>query len=231
MALVLYELGGRDDIRYSLFSWRSVMALAHKDLAVERRPVRVSDKQAIAFSGQAKVPILVDGPRTVVDSWTIAEYLEDHHGGPSLFGAGAGRGLARVINAWVDRQVVPATAMVVAPDVLDIVDDEDAAHIRTTMEKGLGRTLEALRAERDERLKTWRRALDPARSALRSQAFLSGTHPAYADYALFSVLQWARIAARESLLDPADEPMIAWRERMLDLYGGVARRAPARAVP
>src|SRR5919109_1577011 len=61
MALTLYELGGRDDRRYSLYSWRARYALAHKGLAVEYKPVRISDKGAIAFSKQEKVPILVDG--------------------------------------------------------------------------------------------------------------------------------------------------------------------------
>src|SRR5260221_3542362 len=98
MALVLYELGGRNDARYSLFSWRTRLALAHKGLAAELRPVRVSDKAAIAFSGQGKVPILVDGEAVVCDSWTIAEHLEDRHGGPSLLGGAGGPGVARFAN-------------------------------------------------------------------------------------------------------------------------------------
>ena len=35
MALILYELGGVNDRRYSLYSWRARMALAHKGLEVE----------------------------------------------------------------------------------------------------------------------------------------------------------------------------------------------------
>jgi hypothetical protein len=67
MSLILYELGGLDDCRYSLFSWRTRLALAHKGLAAEHRPVRVSDKAAIAFSGQTKVPTLRDGDEAVLD--------------------------------------------------------------------------------------------------------------------------------------------------------------------
>jgi anthraniloyl-CoA monooxygenase len=47
--ITLWELGGREDRRYSLFSWRTRMALAHKGLAFETKPVRMSDKAAIAF--------------------------------------------------------------------------------------------------------------------------------------------------------------------------------------
>lgn len=230
MALVLYELGGRDDARYSLFSWRTRLALAHKGLAATVRPVRISDKAAIAFSGQGKVPILVDGARVVADSWTIAEHLEDQHGGASLFGGAAGRSLARFMNAWVDRQIVAAAAPVVAPEVVEIVDADDAAHIRAGMEKGFRTTLEAMRGEREARLAELRRRLDPARATLKAQPFLSGAAPAYVDIILFSVFQWARIAATAALLADDDAPMTAWCDRMLDAYDGAARRAPARAV-
>ena len=75
----------------SQFSWRTRLALAHKELAFESRPVRVSDKAAIAFSGQDKVPILVDGDTVVSDSWRIADYLETSFPErPSLFGCEAG---------------------------------------------------------------------------------------------------------------------------------------------
>jgi glutathione S-transferase len=228
MTLVLYELGGRTGARYSLFSWRTRLALAHKSLTAELRPVRISDKGAIAFSGQAKVPILVDGDRVVADSWRIAEHLEGQHTGPSLFGGAVGRGLARFVNAWVDRQVVPAAAPLVAPDVVDIVDAEDGAHIRASMEKAFGRGLEAMRATRADGVAAFRRAIEPARATLKTQAFLSGAAAGYADYALFSVFQWARIAATIDLLDDADQPMTAWRARLLDLFDGVARREPAR---
>ena len=228
MVLVLYELWGRNGARYSLFSWRTRLALAHKGLTAELKPVRVSDKGAIAFSGQTKVPILVDGERVIPDSWQIAEHLEDRHGGPSLFGGPLGRGLARFANTWVDRQVVPAVAPLVAPDVVDIVDDEDAAHIRATMEGAFRVSLETMQAEREVRLKAFRRVLDPARLTLKAQPFLSGAAAGYADYALFSVFQWGRVAAMVALLDAADQPMVAWRDRMLDLFDGLAAREPAR---
>ena len=37
------------------------MALAHKGLAVETIPWRFTDKAALAFSGQERVPVIRDG--------------------------------------------------------------------------------------------------------------------------------------------------------------------------
>ncbi len=228
MALQLYELVGLEDRRYSQFAWRTRMAIAHKKLAVEYQPVRVSDKPAIAFSGQLNVPILVDGDTTVVDSWKIAEYLEaTYPDAPSIFGGAVGHGLARFVNSWADRQVVPGAVPLVVCDVVDCVDAEDAAHLRAFMEKAFRTTFEQMREQRAEKKAAWKRLLDPARHAIRSQPFLSGAAPAYADYILFSVFQWARIIGTFELLE-ADDPLVAWRERMLDLHDGLARRSPAR---
>ena len=226
----LYELGGIDDVRYSQFSWRTRLALAHKGLNFDAIPVRVSDKAAIAFSNQTKVPILMIGDDVVSDSWAIAEYLErTYPERPSLFGGPIGHGLTCFINTMVDRQLVPKAATMLMRDVLDIVDDGDALHMRTSMEKAFRKTLEEMAAQRDADVIEFRRMLDPFRATLRGQRYLCGDEPAYADYILFSVFQWARIVSPFELLK--DEDLVAeWRKRMLDLFGGMARQQRARAM-
>jgi glutathione S-transferase len=227
MTLTLYELGGLNDRRYSLFAWRTRMALADRGLAVEYKPVRVSDKAAIAFSKQDKVPILVDGDTVVHDSWRIAQHLEARGGTDALFGGEIGQALTRFINSWVDRTIVPRLVSLLMIDLMGIVDAADGNHLRAQIEKGFGKTLEELSANRDKEIVAFRRLLDPARAILRSQSFLSGLKPAYADYILFSPFQWARIVSPFPVLD-ADDALTAWRERMLDLHGGLARTVPAR---
>jgi hypothetical protein len=39
------------------------------------------------------------------------------------------------------------------------------------------------------------------------------------------VFQWARVMSPREVLAPED-PLCAWRERMLDLFGGFARNVP-----
>jgi glutathione S-transferase len=230
MALILFELRGRDGARYSQFSWRISLALAHKGLTADHRGVRVSDKAAIAFSKQDKVPILVDGDDTICDSWRIAEHLESRHPqAPSLFGGEAAKGLTRVINAWVDRTLIPRLVPLLAVDVVTIVDEEDARHLRGQFEKAFGKPLEELAGNRDKDIVGFRKSLDPARAAMRAQPFLAGSAPAYADHILFSLLQWARIVSAFEVLEAGDA-LAAWRERMLDLYGGLARKTSFSGV-
>jgi glutathione S-transferase len=222
--ITLWELGGKDDRRYSLFSWRTRMALRHKGLDFATQPVRMSDKQAIDFSGGKTVPVIRDdreGKVSVVrDSWQIAEYLEKTYPERPLFPGGPG--LFLTFNAWVDRAVVPAMLPVVAADIHERIDPADRDYFRATMEKFLRKTLEQAAGERVQALERFGRAVDPMQAALKRQPFVSGEAPAYADYALFSVFQWARVMSPQAVLDEG-APLHAWRERMLDRFDGFAR--------
>jgi glutathione S-transferase len=60
---------------------------------------------------------------------------------------------------------------------------------------------------------------------LRTQPFIGGARPNYADYIVFGPFQWARVTSSFELLKP-DDLIHAWRERMLDLFDGMARKAP-----
>jgi glutathione S-transferase len=223
MSLTLFELRARDGQRYSQFSWRTTMALAHKGLQAAHRPVRVSDKAAIAFSSQDKVPILVDDEEVIADSWRIAEHLERRYpDAPSLFGGDTGHGLARFINAWVDRTLIGRLVPLIATDIVPLLDEADGLYLGKQFERFFGKPLAELAAAREQDIAGFRKLLDPARAVMRAQPFLSGANPAYADYILFSLFQWARIVSPFEVLEPKDA-LTAWRERMLDLFDGLAR--------
>lgn len=224
--ITLYELKGRDGRRYSLFSWRARMALAHKRLAFDTYPVLLSDKPAIAFSGGKTVPILRDGEMVVRDSWNIAQYLEGHYPDrPGLFGGAVGSGLSQTLNVWADRVLVPAMAQAIVADIFERVDPADSDYFRTSMENAFKAKIEDLGAGRDQARERLSRTLEPLRAVLKRQPCFCGAAPAYGDFIVFSVFQWARIMCPRELL-AADDPLAAWRHRMLDLNGGFARNTP-----
>lgn len=226
--LILHDLAGEDPARrFSPYCWRTRLALAHKGLPVETRPWRLTDKPAIAASGQDKVPVLVDGDRVVADSWRIAEYLEDTYPDrPSLFGGEGGRALARFVNAWADAVMIGGIARLVVADIPSLLAEQDRDYFRRTREARFGTTLEALCADRGTKVEAFRRELHPLRMVLRERPFLHGEAPAYGDYIAFGGFQWARCVSPFPLLAQED-PLHAWRERMLDAHGGLARSAPA----
>jgi len=229
--LRMYDLAGAEaDRRFSPYCWRIRMALAHKGLEVETIPWRFTDKAVLAPTKQGRVPVLVDGDRWVNDSWAIANYLEDTYPDrPSLFGGGAGRALSRFPANWADAVLHAGLAGLVVRDILDHVAEQDRDYFRTSREERFGRTLEAVVADREARLPAFRDTLTPLRLTLRNQPFLGGETPLYADYAVFGGFQWARCISAFKLLAP-DDPIHAWRGRMLGLYGGLAGQAKGYAA-
>ncbi|MCE2510620.1 MAG: glutathione S-transferase family protein [Alphaproteobacteria bacterium] len=224
MPLTLYELWGATDKRFSPFCWRTRMALAHKGLEPDEIiPVGFTEKEKIAFSGQDRVPVIVDNGKTVFDSWSIACYLEDTYPThPALFGSATARGEALFINSWADRVFMVELFPMVVKDVFDHVREEDREHFRETREKWMKGQLEEVQAKRDERIESFRKRLDVLRHTLGKEPFLCGETPAYGDYIVFGVFQWARCVSPFILL-AEDDPIRQWRERMLDLFDGYAR--------
>ena len=225
MSLKLYELAGADDRRFSPYCWRIRMALAHKGLEPELIPVCFTEKDKIAFSSQDKVPVLKDGETVVSDSFEIACYLDDTYPDrPSLFGGAIGRAEARFINQWVIAAVHGPLLRLVVKDICDHADPMDRAYFSETRTKRLGAPLEDIQAGRDERLPDFRAVLAPFRALLAGQPYMCGDAPAFGDYILFGAFQWARVISPLHLLEK-DDPVHAWRRRLLELFDGLAEGA------
>lgn len=227
----LFELCGTDSGRvFSPYCWRTRMALAHKGLDHETIPWRFSEKDAIAPHQSDKVPVFIDGDKSVADSWLIANYLEDTYPDrPSLFGGEGGRAMGRMLNWWGDTVVLGGIFPMIAADIHAHLRPADQAYFRKTREVRLGKTLEQAAANRDEAVETFRQSLTPMRLTLKTQPWLGGASPNYADYIAFGPFQWARATSPFKLLKE-DDPIYAWREKLLDAFGGMARSSPGCAV-
>ncbi|MBE9606293.1 glutathione S-transferase family protein [Acetobacteraceae bacterium H6797] len=225
MTVTLFELCGADpDLRFSPFCWRSRLALAHKGLEVESMPWRFTEIERLEFADYDKVPVLVDGDKVVTDSWNIAVYLEaTYPDRPALFAGGPAA--QRFMNAWADTVLNPALGRMILCDIPALLTPKGRDYFLTSREKRFGMSVEAFTAGREARLPALRELFAPVRAVLRHQPFLGGSGPDYGDYAVMGSLMWARCVSPLALLDPADE-VYAWRERMLDLHGGLARKAP-----
>ena len=227
----LYDLAGADEaLRFSPHVWRVKMALKHKELEFETIPWRFIEKDAIAFSGQQLVPVLVDGDRTVSDSWEIARFLESTYPDrPSLFGGATGEAHALFVKFWCDQTLQSLLFSIILPDLFARLHEDDRPYFRQTREARLGRTLEELAVPPKAGVASLSDALGPLRATVKRQPFIGGASPSFADYIVFGAFQWARCMSPIRLLAP-DDSVFAWRGRLFDAFDGYARRAPGEPV-
>ena len=219
----MYDLAGADkNRRFSPYCWRIRMALAHKRLNVECMPWHFTEKDKIKFSGQERVPVLIDGSNTISDSWEIAKYLESEYpDNPSLK---LDNGEVLFIKFWSETVLHPELLQLLVLDIHDNLSLEDQSYFRESREKMLGKTLEEVVANRQERLPRIQKLLTPLRSTLSKQEYLSGETPGFSDYIVFGAFQWARCVSDFSILN-ADDIVYKWRDKMLNIYEGLALSA------
>ncbi len=230
MALIFHERIGLEGRRISPFSWRIRYALAHKGLDPQVIETRFADVPRIrTISQQDLTPVIEDNGKTVFDTWRIACHLEDHYPDrPSLFGGPIGRGTARVVNIWSDTVLGRAMRPQIYADFIWTLDYADRAYFRRTREAQVGMTLEQYSATRDAALPALVETCLLLDRTLTDQPFLAGEAPAYVDYVVFSLFQWARVGSPRDVLDQTDKlnAIRTWRTKMIGLFDNLADRFP-----
>jgi glutathione S-transferase len=225
--ITLYDLAFDKDLRPSPYCWRAKLALKHKGLSWRDEPCGYTEKQKIAFAQSSTYPVIHDGTRVVKDSWAIARHLDAAYPDNPLL---PDLSYTLFVNGWADTAINGAIFPLVVGDQVDRVRPQDMDYVVESRGKRLGTTdFAGFQAKaREKGLATLRNNLEPARRVLKDQNFLSGDAPAYADYILFGSFLWPRTLSALELLDK-DDVVHAWRERMLDLFDGMGRKAPAAA--
>jgi Glutathione S-transferase, N-terminal domain len=227
MTITMYDLAGAEaDRRFSPFCWRSKMALAHKGPAVETVPWRFTEKDKLPQPNAGRVPVIIDGDRVVHDSTVIAEYLEERYPDrPSLFGGAAGRALARFVQSWTETVLQTGLIRLVMLDIHRHCAQQDQAYFRHSREERFSATLKKCRARPASTAASLPHQPRPAAPHRRTAGF-PVWEAARPMPITSSSAPWARAISDLEVL-AAGDPIGAWRGRMLDLFDGLARRAPA----
>ncbi len=216
MTRTLYDLSGTGDRRFSPYCWRTKLALAHKGLKFDTVATRFTDIDALNGGPRLTLPVLDDGGKRIVDSWTIAEHLETAYPDtPTLFPSGKAH--ARFMNNWTPA-IHPPLLRVILLDVYNAQDAENQAYFRPDREAKFGMTLEAFVDGGEANLKAFRAALQPIRETLKSQPYLAGDAPAYADYIPAGAFLWAE-AISDCEICASDDPVADWLQRVKSVLG------------
>jgi glutathione S-transferase len=228
VTIQLYDLASADPkLRFSPYCWRVKMALAHKGLAWEEIPCHFTEKDRLPEPNAGTVPVLVDDGMVVSDSWKIAAYLDERYPQKPLFECAQARSEALLIKFWIERTIQPFIARMGVGDFLSVLHEKDKPYFRQTREKRFGMPIEQYMQNRDQARDGFRDALEPLRAMLAEQRYVAGNNPGYADYIVFGVLQWMRCGSPYASLRQ-DDAVFGYRERLLDLYDGLGRKARCR---
>lgn len=203
------------------------MSLAHKGLKFDRVPTAFTEVPKIEDGASKIVPVIRDGEHIVSDSFDIAVYLDETYPDrPSLFAGPGGKAVTRFVESWSAATIHPFVGSVALMDIHDCLEPVDQEYFRSSREQRMGRRLEEVAADREQKVGGFLKSLAPLRTVLAKQAFLGGESPLFADYIVFGAFQWLRVTCPLQVF-AADDPVTDWFERCLDLHGGIALEVAA----
>jgi glutathione S-transferase len=222
--IVLYDLQLASGCTISPFVWATKYALRHKGFEIEIVPGGFTGILERTGGRSERVPVIVDDGHWVLDSWLIAEYLDEKYPDrPRLFEGESMKVLTRFVEGWLWSTAIRPWFSCYIQDYRDLSLPQDHEYVTRSREIMLGgRKLEEVQAGREERLPLVPPTLEPFRQLLKDHPWLGGSQPNYADYRALAVFLWTASVATTPPLT-GDDPLRGWLDRGFDLYGGLGR--------
>ncbi|MEM6382387.1 MAG: glutathione S-transferase N-terminal domain-containing protein [Pseudomonadota bacterium] len=216
----LYELcGAEPDRLFSAYSWRVRLTLGLKGLAFENKPTPFTRIPKDLEGIHNRVPVLIDGARTIVESFDICAYLEEQYPETtSIFGGHGGIQNAALIDNLIVTGLYPTISRMIIKDIHDQLAPADQAYFRKSREARFGASLEDVQRGRDRERARLATFLKPYRRRLESADYLGGAQPLFADLALTASFCWAKATSTYDVL-AGDELMESWFWRVIDACG------------
>jgi glutathione S-transferase len=220
--ITLYDLHLRDGQTISPFVWATKYAIAHKGFEIDLVPGGFTGIVERTGGRSERLPVIVDDDKWVLDSWLIAQYLDETYPDrPTLIGSRQVEIATKFIENWLWTTVLREWMPNIVRDYRDMVLEVDLDYITKTRTPP-GKTLEEVQAGREDRLPLIPPKLELLRTALLETPWLGGDAPNYTDYRALAVFLFMSAVATTPVLTE-DDPVRDWVERGFDLYGGLGR--------
>jgi len=221
--ITFYDLQLASGCTISPFVWATKYALAHKGFDIDTVPGGFTGIPERTGGKTERLPAIVDDGEWILDSWLIAEYLDEKYPDrPTLIGDPSVKVLTQFLESWLWKTAISPWMTCFIVQYRDRSLPQDHEYVTTSRERMFGRKFEEIIVGREDRIPQVPPALEPLRGVLREHKWLGGESPNYADYRALAVFLFcASVADLPVLTD--DDPLRDWIDRGFDLYGGLGR--------
>ena len=202
--LKLYDLCGKNNIRFSPPCWTIKLCLMYKDISFETIPVGFSEKYKIAFTNQNLVPILKSNDHFVCDSWDIINWLEQNYSQNPLFLNSSNKTFSYFLYHWTSKELLPVLFKVIANEIPKILEGKDLEYFVKTREEKIKGPLSKLKPLAPAATINFRKLVNPIRKIIKENNYISGKKPGLEDFIFFGNLKWVQSCNNYPLLEDDD---------------------------
>lgn len=221
--ITLYDLHLASGATISPFVWATKYAIAHKGFEIDIVPGGFTGIPERTGGKTERLPAIQDDGEWVLDSWLIAEYLDEKYPDrPTLIGDPSVRVLTSMTEAWLWQTAISPWMTCFIKQYRDRSLEVDHEYVTTSRERMFGRKIEDIIVGREDRLPQVPPTLQMMRNTLAQSKWFGGDTPNYADYRMLAVFLFTASVADTPVLTD-DDPLRDWIERGFDLYDGLGR--------
>ena len=215
--ITLYELAGKNDLRFSPPCWNVKLCLLYKNIDFETVAVGFSEKNKILFSNQQLVPVLKHQNGHISDSWNIINWLDENYENPKLFVNEASKNFSHFLYLWTSRQILPILFKIIAHEIPNILEGDDLDHYIVTREERIKGPITKFVPVISDSIKKFRSLINPMRSLIKKNGFISGSNPGIEDFIFFGNFKWVYTCSSCNLLDKEDE-VFQWYKKINQIF-------------
>ena len=215
--ITLYELAGKNDLRFSPPCWNVKLCLLYKNIDFETVAVGFSEKNKILFSNQQLVPVLKHQDGHISDYWNIINWLDENYENPKLFVNEASKNFSHFLYLWTSRQILPILFKIIAHEIPNILEGDDLNHYIITREERIKGPITKFVPVIADSIKKFRSLINPMRSLIKKNGFISGSNPGIEDFIFFGNFKWVYTCSSCNLLDKEDE-VFQWYKKINQIF-------------
>ena len=215
--VTLYELAGKNDLRFSPPCWNVKLCLLYKNIDFETVAIGFSEKNKILFSNQQLVPVLKHQDGHISDSWNIINWLDENYENPKLFVNEASKNFSHFLYLWTSRQILPILFKIIAHEIPNILEGDDLNHYIITREERIKGPITKFVPVISDSIKKFRSLINPMRSLIKKNGFISGSNPGIEDFIFFGNFKWVYTCSSCNLLDKEDE-VFQWYKKINQIF-------------
>ena len=199
--IILYDLSGKDNIRFSPPCWNVKLCLIHNNIDFDTIPIRFTEKEKISFSNQTLLPIIKYNEEIISDSWNIFVWLNDKIKEIKLIPNEQTRVFSQFLYFWTSKSLLPLIFKLIANDIPKILDEEDRQYFIKTREDRLKKPLESLLSDKEKSRKQLFQSLITFEKILANYRFFNGNNLGLPDFIFFGNFMWAEKCSSENIFE------------------------------
>ena len=212
--LKLYDLSGKNDLRFSPPCWIVKICLIHRQINFETEPVRFCEKNKIEFSNQQLVPILKHHNGYVYDSWNIINWLDKNYNDKKIFLNLSSKNFSNFLYLWTSRQLLPILFKIIAHEIPNVLEGDDIDYYLKTREERIQGPITKFLPFISSYIEEFRKLIDPIRKIIIKNNYISGKNPGIEDCIFFGNFKWVDVCSPCNLLNE-DDPVYMWYKNLL----------------